>query len=76
MSLDWLQMFQGKLQKLVLSSADRLEVGEQLHVGEFLVSLNGCFNATVLKNGNLVVYRSRFHENISAGKNSVNYIQN
>jgi hypothetical protein len=33
--------------------ADTLYTGESLHYNEFLVSANGCFNATISANGNL-----------------------
>ena len=37
--------------------ADTLVTGDALRYGDYLVSLNGCFNATISTNGNLVVYR-------------------
>ena len=37
--------------------ADTLYTGEALRYGDYLVSSNGCFNATISTNGNLVVYR-------------------
>ena len=38
-------------------AADVLNMGESLRYGDYLVSKNGCFNATTTSNGNLVVYR-------------------
>ena len=37
-------------------------IGERLQYGQFLVSLNGCFNATIALDGNLVVYKISTNE--------------
>ena len=41
----------------MLLPANTINVGETLRYGDYLLSKNGCFNATTAIDGNLVVYR-------------------